>query len=322
MQYVRLTGTGLDVSKMCVGAMMFGGQMSEKDAIEAVQYAISEGVNFYDTANVYTDGNSEEILGKAVKGKRDKVILATKVGMSYDNIINNSGLSRAQIITQVEKSLKRLDTDYIDIYYMHKPDLKTPVDETLYAMDMLVRSGKVRYVGASNYAAWQICQLYYESKYMSTVRPVVTQMVYNMITRGIEQELIPFLKEYKIGLVVYNPIAAGFLTDKYAGKKQLENTRFVNDKKYADRYWNEDNLWAWDELKKIADISDNSMLELAMRWLYSTSNVDSIITGFSKLEQLKQNIKAIERGVLSADIMDECNKLWLKLSGTRFKYNR
>ena len=322
MEYTRLTGTGIDVSRICIGAMMFGGQMPEKEAIEAVHYAISEGVNFYDTANVYTDGKSEEILGKALKGQRDKVILATKVGVTYYNDINNSGLSRSHIVTQVEKSLKRLGTDYIDIYYMHKPDPATPADETLYAMDMLVSSGKVRYVGASNFAAWQICQMYYEGKAASKVRPVVTQMVYNLITRGIEQELIPFLKEYKMGMVVYNPIAAGFLTDKYADKKQLENTRFTNDKKYADRYWNEDNFQAWDELKKLADKSDNTMLELAMRWLYSTGNVDSIITGFSRLEQLKQNIKSIEKGKLPQTIMDECDKLWANLSGTRFKYNR
>ena len=322
MEYTRLTGTGIEVSRICVGTMMFGGQMPEKEAIAAVHYAISDGVNFYDTANVYTGGKSEEILGKALKGQRDKVVLATKVGVSYDNIINNSGLSRYHIINQVEQSLKRLDTDYIDIYYMHKPDPDTPVEETLYAMDALVSSGKVRYLGASNYAAWQICQMYYEGKSASKIRPVVTQMVYNLITRGIEQELIPFLKEYKMGLVVYNPIAAGFLTDKYADKKQLENTRFTNDKKYVDRYWNEDNFQAWDELKKLADKSENSMLELAMRWLNSTGNVDSIITGFSKLEQLEQNIKSIEKGILPQNIMNECDDLWAGLSGTRFKYNR
>lgn len=322
MEYTRLTGTGLDVSRICIGAMMFGEQMPEAEAIKAVHYALSEGVNFYDTANVYTGGRSEEIMGKAMKGQRDKFILATKVGMAYDKTPNKYGLSRLLILEQIEKSLKRLDTDYIDVYYMHKPDPTTPVEETLYTMDTLVRSGKVRYIGASNFAAWQICQMYYEGKNANTIRPVVTQMVYNMITRGLEQELIPFLKAYKMGLVVYNPIAAGFLTDKYAQKKQLANTRFTNDKKYADRYWNEENFQAWDEIKKIADNEGISMLDLAMRWLYSTGNVDSIITGFSKLEQLEQNLKSIEKGNLSAESMAMCDSVWAKLSGTRFNYNR
>ena len=322
MEYTQLTGTGIDVSKICVGAMMFGEQMPEAEAIKAVHYALSEGVNFYDTANVYNEGKSEEIMGKAMAGKRDQFILATKVGMSYDNILNNSGLSRLHIIKQVEKSLKRLNTDYIDIYYIHKSDSRTPIDETLSTMDELVRSGKVRYIGASNSAAWQLCQLYYESKLNNTAKPVVTQVVYNLITRGIEQELIPYVKNYKMGVVVYNPIAAGFLTDKYADKKQLPNTRFSNDPKYVARYWNDDSFQAWDEIKSIANEAGLSMVELAMRWLYSTGNVDSIITGFSRVEQLAQNLKTIEKGKLTPETMSACDKVWAKMSGTRFNYNR
>ncbi len=325
MEYTVLKGTGIEVSKISMGAMTFGGQIDEKTGIEAVDYCIEQGINFFDTANGYTYGKSEEILGKALKGKRDKVVLATKVGSAIwqdTNARNSSGLSRRYILEQIEQSLKRLQTDYVDVYYLHTPDSKTPIQETLDTMDMLVRSGKVRYIGASNYTAWQLCQMYYEGNNANLNRPVMVQMVYNLITRGIEQELVPFLREYKMGLVVYNPIAAGFLTDKYKDKQLLPNTRFANNKMYAQRYWNEDNLAVWDDIQKIALDAGINMLELAMRWTYSMDCVDSILTGFSSLEQLKENIKSIDKGRLPADVLAQCDEVWTKLSGTRFKYYR
>ncbi|MDR3349277.1 MAG: aldo/keto reductase [Acidaminococcales bacterium] len=327
MEYVKLTGTGIEVSKLCIGAMTLGDQVDEKTGVAAVEYAIGEGVNFFDTANVYTNGRSEEILGKAVAGKRDSIILASKVGSRLNQkaagLPNDAGgLSRRYILKQIESSLKRLKTDYLDIYYLHAPDALTPVEETLGAMDTLVRSGKVRYIGASNYAAWQLCQMYYQARSAGLNYPVVTQMVYNIITRGIEQEFLPFLRAHKLGLVVYNPLAAGFLTDKYKDKRQLPNTRFSNSKMYADRYWNEENFSAWDDLHAIAEKAGIGMLELAMRWLYGAAGVDAVITGFSKLEQLRQNLKTLDKGGLDKETMAECDKVWGKLAGTRFKYNR
>jgi aryl-alcohol dehydrogenase-like predicted oxidoreductase len=327
MEYVKLTGTGITVSKLCLGAMTFGDQIDEKTGVEAVKYAIGEGVNFFDTANGYTGGKSESILGKALKGKRDKIILATKVGSrialkTAGEPNDNGGLSRHYILRQIEMSLKRLNTDYIDIYYLHAPDVLTPVEETLDVMDTLVRSGKVRYIGASNYAAWQLCQMYYKAGCAGLNRPVVTQMVYNIITRGIEQEFLPFLREHKLGFIVYNPLAAGLLTDKYKDKQKLPNTRFSANKMYADRYWNEENFSAWDDVHATAVQTGVSMAELAMRWLYTSKDVDAIITGFSGLEQLKQNLKSLDGGALDADAMAKCDAVWKKLSGTRFKYNR
>ena len=326
MEYTKLTGTGLEVSRICLGAMMLGGQVGDAEGIAAVKYAMDEGVNFIDTANGYTGGRSEEIVGKALQGSRDKVILATKVG-SRLNVANNppnerGGLSRRYIISELEKSLKRLNTDYVDLYYLHAPDAGTPVEESLDAMDTLVRAGKVRYIGASNYAAWQLCQMYYTARPLGRNYPVVTQMVYNLITRGIEQELLPCLREHKMGLIVFNPLAAGFLTDKYRDKQKLPNTRFANDKMYSDRYWNQDNFEAWDDVQAIARGAGISMMELAMRWLYSIGGVDVIITGFSSLEQLKQNLKSLDSGKLDSVVMAECDKVWQRLAGTRFKYNR
>ncbi|MDR2007032.1 MAG: aldo/keto reductase [Acidaminococcales bacterium] len=327
MEYVKLTGTGLEVSRLCIGAMTFGDQVDEKTGVTAVKYALDAGVNFFDTANVYTNGRSEEILGKAIAGKRDRIILATKVGSRLnpkaDGAPNDAGgLSRRYILKQVELSLKRLQTDYIDIYYLHAPDSATPIEETIDTMDTLVRSGKVRYIGASNYAAWQLCQMYYKARYAGLNHPVVTQMVYNIITRGIEQEFLPFLRAHKLGLVVYNPLAAGFLTDKYKDKQQLPNTRFSNSKMYADRYWNEENFSAWDDIHAIAEKAGVSMLELAMRWLYGADGADAVITGFSRLEQLKQNLKTLDKGGLDKETLAECDTVWKKLAGTRFKYNR
>ena len=322
MEYVQLTGSGISVSRLCLGAMTFGDQIDEKEGIRCVDHALDAGVNFFDTANRYTDGKSEEILGKALAGKRDKVILATKVGNHVPGCDHERGSSRAHILRQVESSLRRLKTEYIDIYYLHSPDAVTPVEETVETMDSLVRSGKVRYIGTSNFAAWQACRMHYEAKGAHRASPVVAQMVYNLLTRGLEQEFIPFLKALGLSLVVYNPIAGGLLTDKYAEKKPLENTRFTLSKMYADRYWNEDNLAAWDAVRSIAQDAGISMLELAMRWIYSTGNVESILTGFSSLSQLEANLKTLDAGKLSPEVMQACDKVWQHLSGTRFRYNR
>lgn len=323
MEYANLTGTGLSISRFCLGTMTFGAQMEEKDAIRAVDYALDQGINIVDTANKYANGKGEEILGKALAGgKRDKVILCTKAGTVAYEGPNGKGLSRKHILEQISISLARLKTDYIDIFYLHQPDYSTPVEETLDAMDYLIRSGKVLYLGVSNFAAWQMAQLHHLGKSGNRPVPVVAQMVYNMITRGIEQEFVPCAKEYRIGTIVYNPLAAGFLTDKYADKQKLENTRFALSKLYADRYWNDDNLTAWDDIHAIARQAGIPMHELAMRWIISTGNVNAILLGFSRMEQLESNMATLAGGPLPADVMEACDKIWQKLSGTRYNYNR
>ena len=198
MEQRILPGTGITVSRACVGTMMFGARMDEKDSIDTVQYAYDAGINFFDTANVYAQGRSEEIVGKAIKPIRDKVVLATKVGYEIfpNSHPNESGLSRRHIMKAVEDSLRRLDTDYIDIYYMHRPIFDTPIEETLDTFSTLVRSGKVRYIGVSNMAAWQVCESIWCSRKLGGIAPVVSQNLYNMLTRNLEPELKPFLEDY------------------------------------------------------------------------------------------------------------------------------
>jgi Predicted oxidoreductases (related to aryl-alcohol dehydrogenases) len=324
MEFRYLTGTGIKVSRLCLGALTFGGQIDEKDAINMTHYAMEQGVNFIDTANFYTDGRSEQIVGKAIRDRRDKVILATKVCMSVSDGPNDSGLSRVHVIRQLELSLKRLQTDYVDIYYMHMPDIHTPLDEILETFSILVRSGKVRYIGVSNFAAWQVCQMLWKSDRNHYVAPAMSQMVYNLITRGIEQEFVPFIQEHKFGLVVYNPLAGGLLTGKHRPDSVLENTRFSLDmgRIYRDRYWHEENFKAVETLSNIARESGISMVELAMRWCATRPYVDSIIIGFSKFEQLKQNLSSLKDGPLPPDVMKACDEVWEQLSGNRFSYNR
>ena len=322
MEYTYLTGTGMQVSRFCLGTWTFGEQLSEQDAIRAVDYALDQGVNFFDTANMYVDGASESILGKALLHKREQVVLASKVGNERSAAVNGQGCSRRNILLQVEKTLKRLQTDYLDLYYLHTPDPHTPLEEVVETMDSLVRSGKVRYLGVSNFPAWQVCTLHHLAKSTNRVGPVVNQMVYNMITRGLEQEFIPFAKHYGQGIVVYNPVAGGFLTDKYADKKIIDGSRFSRVERYQDRYWNEDSFRAWDACKAIADEAGVTLYELAMRWIYSIGHVDSIVIGFSNQTQLEFNVKSLDRGALSPDIMNACEQVWNQLKGTRFAYAR
>lgn len=238
MEYTVLKGTGIKVSKACVGTMTFGGQMDEKAACQAVDYAIEQGVNFFDTANLYYTGESERILGKALLGKRQDMIVTTKVSFPMSGCLNHEGLSRVNILRCVEESLKRLQTDYIDIYFLHKPDHTTPLEESLQAMDMLVRQGKVRYIGLSNYSAWKTCDALHICKEQNMVAPSVTEMVYNMLTRTIEPEYVPMLKEKRLGLMIYNPLAGGLLTGRHLPGHEEADSRFTQPafKAYPQRY--------------------------------------------------------------------------------------
>jgi aryl-alcohol dehydrogenase (NADP+) len=194
MKYNKLTGTGLKVSRLCLGTMMFGGQVDEKAGIEIVHYALDNGINFIDTANVYASGMSETITGKALKGRRDEAVLATKIRFNITGRKNDEGLHRGHMINGVEACLKRLNTDYVDILYLHAPDYDTPIDETMEAAAQLVRQGKTRYIGVSNYASWQIVDLIRVSGQANGIPPVVTQNCYNLITRSIDRELVPCRK--------------------------------------------------------------------------------------------------------------------------------
>ena len=322
MNYKNLPKTSLQVSQLCLGTMMFGGQTNEKDSFAIMDYAYEQGVNFFDTANVYNQGESEKIVGKWLKNNRNDIILATKVHGQMGNNPNDAGLNRRNILSAVDASLKRLNTDYIDIYYMHAPDYQTDFEESLQAMDSLVRAGKIRYVAVSNHSAWQIADMLHICDKRGYVAPAITQNVYNLITRGLEPELAPFLKAHGIGLAIYNPIAGGLLAGKHKPGKPAENTRFSNNPMYYSRYWSDENFEAVEKLMEIASDNEMSILELSMKWCAAQPVVTSIISGVSKLEQIKQNIEALEGAPLSAEILAACDDVWHSLAGTRFAYYR
>lgn len=316
MDYRYLTGTGIKVSPFCLGTMTFGEQVDENLGVRIVNRALELGVNFFDTARLYTDGESERILGKGLKGRRSDAIIATKVRFA-----ENGGLSRRNLIRQCEKSLKALDTDYIDIYYFHYHDVHTPLEESLFAMDDLIRSGKVRYFGVSNHSAWKIADIYWLCEKHHLNKPILSQNGYNLITRTTETELVPCLQAHGMGMVCYNPLAGGLLTGKHKAGAPTADTRFGLDETYVDRYWNAENFRAIESLQEIAAENDMTPAQLALRWCLSRSFLDSVLIGVSKMEHLEQNITACDAPALSPEIEAKCDRVWRSLSGTRFNYH-
>ena len=258
--------------------MTFGEQVDEESGIKIVNKALDLGINFFDTARCYVNGRSEEILGKALKGQRQDVIISTKVRFA-----ENGGLSRRNIMRQVEKSLTALDTDYIDIYYLHAPDRHTPIEETAYAMDNLIREGKIRYIGVSNFAAWEIVKLLWVDDKRGYAPPIVTQNVYNLLTRAVENEVVPCIQQNNLSMVNYNPIAGGLLSGKHKFGAPTAGTRFALDPMYEDRYWNEENFNAIARLSEIAEGAGMSVRELALRWCATRPFISSMLLGVSKI---------------------------------------
>jgi len=323
MQYRMLTGTGAEVSRICLGTMTFGAQAEESESIRMVHRALDAGINFVDTADSYGNGLSETVVGKALKGRRDGVVLASKVRNPVGEYEHKDvGLSRWHIIHGVEASLKRLATDCLDICYLHQPDYSTPLEESLAAFDQLVQQGKVIYVGMSNYAAWQVCRALWLGDRAHLQAPVVTQVVYNLLTRGIEQELLPFCRSLHVGLTVYNPLAGGLLTGKHnRSHPPTKGTRFQLKEEYHNRYWLDSHFDAVAELVQIAKQAGKEPVALALQWLAAQEAVDAIIIGVSRMEQLEQNLSVWE-GELDEDTLEACERVWKKLRGDSFRYNR
>lgn len=322
MQYRNLSSTGLTVSEICLGTMTFGGQTPADESKKIIACALDRGINFIDTANIYTGGTSERILGEALGSRRSSVILATKTGGPTPMNPNGLDLSRRQILASVEDSLKRLNTDYIDILYLHFPDNVTPAEEYIDTLTTLIHSGKIRYWGVSNFSAWQCCDLKHKAKEMGAIAPVVTENVYSAINRGIEDELVPFLQKYPMGLTVFNPLAGGLLTGKHDRNHYTEGTRFALEKGYALRYWNDRNFDAVDILKEVAAENGMTMVELSYKWLLSKPWVTSIICGVSKLSQLEENVTYSTENRLSAEAIAKCDRVWSMIHGNYFNYHR
>ena len=320
MQYVALPGTGQDLSAACLGTMTFGGQVDAAAARELVRYALDSGVNFIDTANIYNDTASETMLGAILAGvPRSTYVLASKVGAPYAKAPRSLGLSRSYILRELEGSLRRLKTDYLDIYYMHISDPDTDIDETMATMDSLVSAGKVRYIGVSNHAAWQVAERILLAKAKGLARPVVSQVVYNLLTRGIEDEFLPFARRYGMAVTVYNPLAGGLLSGKHQKAKMLANTRFALNESYRDRYWSEANFQAVQRFEAVAHEAGMTLTELALRFLLSRDAIHSLIVGATRLAQLTENIAAIESGPLPPDVLGEVDGIYREMFA-RFSY--
>jgi len=323
MEYRVLPHTDLKVSPVSFGTMTFGAQTDEAAARRMVDRCLEAGINFFDTANVYNQGRSETMLGRALAGRRDKVILATKVRGKMGEGADESGLSPAALRKALEASLERLKTDYVDVYYLHQPDYATPIEETLAAMDGLVRSGKVRYSAVSNYAAWQICEIHWLAEKHAYQPPRISQPMYNLLARGIEEEYLPFCRRFGVAVVPYNPLAGGLLSGKHSRRQgPISGTRFDGNQMYLDRYWHDDYFAAVEDLAGIARDAGKTLVELSFQWLLAQPVVDSIILGASRLEQLEENLKVCEGGGLDEATLTRCDAVWKRLRGVAPKYNR
>src|SRR3954470_21092339 len=287
MQQVTLKHTNLKVSRLCFGTMTFGKPVDQQTATTVVSRCIDAGINFYDTANIYQTGVSEEMTGNALAGRRDKVILATKVRGKMSDAPDDSGLSKRAMRKGLEDSLRRLKTDYVDLYYLHQPDYDTPIEETLETMDALVREGKVRFPATSNYSGWQVVEMIKLAEQKGYVPAYVSQPMYNLLARSIEQEYLPMAKHYGVSIIAYNPLAGGMLTGKHKPDVILPGTRFDKNKMYQDRYWHEENFRAVDRLKEVAEKEDRSLISLSFGWLLHHTPSDCVLLGASSMEQLE-----------------------------------
>jgi len=300
MDYCKLGNTGLKVSQVSLGGNNFGWWADEQTSISVIDHALDKGINFIDTADVYDHGNSEKFIGKAVKGKRSQVIIATKFSSPMGEGANERGGSRYYITKAVDASLKRLQTDYIDLYQMHFPDTQTPIDETLRTLDDLIRAGKVLYIGCSNFTAWQLCDALWTSREANLHSFATVQSQYNLLNREIERELVSCCQSFGVGIIPWSPLAGGFLTGKYRKGEELPAdgrlsgpVPFLQRPNRAyDRFFTDTN---WEKLSKwetFAKERGHTIGELAISWLLSKPYISTVIAGARKTEQVEANIVA------------------------------
>ena len=307
MKHRKLGHTGLIVSEVALGSMQFGGKMNmgnlgQEDTKRIVRVALDRGINFIDTADVYSLGESETLLGNALKGIREEIVLATKVRLPMGENFNRSGATRVNILREVEGSLRRLQTDYIDLYQVHGWDSNTPLEETLRTLDNLVRQGKVRYIGLSNLMSWQAATAVMLQERLALEKYVTAQMYYSLVGRGLEHEFQSFAEYHNIGILVWSPLAGGFLAGKYSrdnpppvGSRFAEAGQFVP----FDR---EMGYHVVDALKEVAVRHGASPAQAAIAWVLSRPAVSSVIVAARKAEQLDDNIRAAELQLSDDDV--------------------
>ncbi len=328
MKTKRLGRAGLKVSEICLGTMTFGHQCDDATSFAILDRAADYGVNFLDTADVYpvpptleTAGRTEEILGRWLQGKRHRFVLATKCRFATGSGPNDCGLSRKHVVEAAEASLRRLRTDYVDLYQVHAPDPATPLDETLRALDDLVHAGKVRYLGASNFQAWELCRALWLSDSLRLARFDCLQPRYNLLHRDIETEILPLCRDQGVGVIPYNPLAGGLLTGKYRpGQEPLAATRFAlggtTGPLYRERYWHEAQLQAAERLRVFLEARGRSLAQVAIAWMLAQPGITSAIVGATRPEQLDQTLPAAELAP-DAEELEACHAVWYELPRRR-----
>jgi aryl-alcohol dehydrogenase-like predicted oxidoreductase len=323
MNHRRMGRTGLKVSALCLGTMTFGHQCDEPTSVAILDRAAGGGVDFIDTADVYpvpptpeTAGRTEEIVGRWLRGKRDRFVLATKCRFRVGTGPNDEGLSRRHILKAAEDSLRRLQTDYIDLYQAHSYDPETPAEETLEAFDTLVRQGKVRYLGCSNFPAWRVALSLGLSQRLGLARYECVQPRYNLLYREAEAELLPLCRDQGLGVIPYNPLAGGFLSGKYKSLEQPPaGTRFSLGKTgdlYRQRYWHEAQLRAVEEVRRHFEARGVALVSAAVAWVMAQPGITAAIVGASRPEQLDASLAAAEMS-LTAEDLEVCNGAWYSL---------
>ncbi len=293
MEYRNLGSSGIKVSELCLGTMTFGRRTDEAESQRIVEMALNAGINFFDTADGYGSGVSEKILGKALKGHRRQAVVATKFFNPMGSGPNDSGMSRVHIMNAIEDSLKRLDMDYVDIYYIHHVDIQTPIEEMLRAMDDLVHQGKVRYIACSNYEAWRLMEALWISDANHLSRFVCYQPQYSLVVRDIEQELVPLCLYKGVGIVPWAPLASGFLSGKFKpGERTVTGTRSADDWAWHGRFFAENADETLQVLLDAAQALEKTPAQVALRWVLEQAGISSVIAGVRTAEQLQDNLGA------------------------------
>jgi aryl-alcohol dehydrogenase-like predicted oxidoreductase len=306
---------------IALGAMNFGKRTPAAEAERIVSRALERGVTFFDTANAYADGESERILGRSLRGGRDRVVLATKVGAARVSG-KPEGLSRAAILRAIDESLRRLGTDCVDVYYLHVPDHGVPLAESLSAVEELVRAGKVRALGVSNYAAWQILDMMRLADEGASPRPAVSQVMYNLLIRQIEIEHVGFTRAHPIHTTVYNPLAGGLLSGRHArGASAEKGSRFDKNKLYLGRYWSERFFDLVEAYGAVAHDEGMSLVTLSYAWLAGREHVDSILVGPASVEHLDAALDACNEA-LSPSALERIDAIHRAYLGTDASYVR
>ena len=303
MDYRQLGNTGVRVSPLCLGTMMFGGPTAKNDSIRMMHEALDLGINFLDTANIYNAGDSEIVVGEALADRRDRAILATKGRGAMGKGTNDSGASRAHLMRALEESLSRLGTDYVDVYYVHTPDYTTPIEETLRALDDMVKSGKVRYIACSNFRAWRLCEALWTSDRHNLHRFSCVQPLYNIVNRDVEVELLPLCQEHGVGVVTYSPLARGILTGKYSalGSYPDGSRAARNDPRMQQAELRTESIEISHQIVKHCENRGVAPSQFAIAWCLANPIITSVIVGPRTDAQFEDNRAALDISITPED---------------------